>query len=120
MRKAFINSAISILCCTTVLSSAVAETTYTCSSVPYGVTMEGNGNVYIENLGGLKWAELCNVETAANGIAPAACKSLYATLLLAQSTGRVMTLWFNNGPIGCAANVPWTFAKGLYFWKIDA
>lgn len=97
----------------------LANATYTCAGVPKGVAMGSGGTVVIESLGGLNWTYLCNVDSSANGIAVSACKSLYASLLASELTGRSMTLWFNNAVGSCAANTAWSFGEGLYFWRVD-
>jgi hypothetical protein len=98
-------------------SLAVAQTTYTCAGVPRGVSMGNGGTLVVESLGGLNWTYLCGVETPQNGVSVAACKGLHASLLVAQSTGQPMTLWFTNAAATCAGNTPWAFAAGLYFWR---
>ncbi len=97
--------------------STVVQAAYTRTAVPQGVSMSAGGTVVVQALGGLSWAYLCNVETPQNGVSVAACRALHASLLVAQSTGQPMTLWFDNTAGTCAANAPWQFAPGLYFWR---
>jgi hypothetical protein len=100
-------------------ANSIAQTTYICQGVPVGVAMGTTGTLVVQSLGGLNWAYLCGVNSNDNGIAPAACKSLYALLLTAQSSGRSVTLWFTNAAGSCGANTPWAYADNLYFWRID-
>lgn len=116
------NSAISkatqvVILSVSFLCSTVVQAAYTCTAVPRGVSMGSGGTLVVEALGGLNWVYLCNVETPHNGVSVAACKGLHASLLIAQSTGQPMTLWFENAAGTCAANAPWAFVPGLYFWR---
>ena len=99
--------------------SSIAQVTYTCSGVPRGVAMASDGSVLAESLGGLTWVIFCSVNGGVNNFSAAACKSFQATLLVAQATGRSVTVWFTNTVGSCAANPPWGVTPGFYFYRLD-
>lgn len=101
------------------LPAAFAQSTYTCTGVPRGVSMGNGGVLTVESLGGLTWSYLCSVNGPANGVEVSACKALYAGLLAAQATGRSATLWMTNSAGSCGGNTAWAYVAGLYFWRFD-
>lgn len=98
--------------------STIAQTTYTCSGVPQGVSIEGNGHLLVEQIGGLSWGRLCSVSENINGIAAAACKSTYAGLLVAQNSARPVTFWVSNNAGSCTGNAQWQFVVGWYLFRV--
>lgn len=102
------------------LTSSTAFAGYTCSGKVSGVAMElDNGDVFAESIGAVSWPRLCNMHVAANGIPPDVCKSIYATLLSAQATGKSVTFWVNDTATTCQTLVAWQYVNGLYFIRVD-
>ena len=119
MKTTLVKNVLSLMLPALMAPLAVAQTTYVCSGIPHGVAVWSGGMVFVESLGGLDWANLCGTETAQNNITTQSCKALFASLLVAQSSGRPMSLWITNTAGSCAANPRWGLANGLYFWRVD-
>ena len=102
------------------MTSMPASANYTCSGPVKGVSINGLGAVVAESIGKVQWGFLCNVETAANGINPATCKVMYATLLAAQTTGRSVTLWVTDSATVCP-DLParWGYVAGFNLLRMD-
>jgi hypothetical protein len=94
-------------------------TAYVCQGVVKGLSVDTSGHLLVQSVGtSMNWPRFCSVGQEANGVAPAACKAFYATLLTAQTTGRPVTVWVHgdaNDTNLCASLVPWQFVEGFYF-----
>lgn len=100
-----------------ILFSSTAAFAYTCAGKVSGVSIEAtSGHVLVEKIGPLSWPRLCSVDREYNGISPEACRTVYSTLLTAQTTQRDVVLWFNDGK-DCTQNshTPWQTLTGWYF-----
>jgi hypothetical protein len=102
------------------LSSVLADASYTCSGGVQGVGIEpSTGVIFAEGIGPLEWTKLCSVSKTLNNIEPESCKVIYSTLLTAQTTGKQVRLWFNDGK-NCSkeSHAPWYELKGWYFGPV--
>lgn len=101
------------------LSGALQAQAYVCQGVVKGASLEAGGDVIVQSVGtALTWPRFCNVNRTANGLEPAACKGMYATLLTAQLTGRPVTVWIHgdaNDTNRCSTLTPWQYVQGFYF-----
>lgn len=114
MRSPVVRRAV-LVAAASVLASQTALANYTCSGPVSGVQISPAGVVSAASYAGLSWVHLCSVETAQNGVSPATCKSIYAMLLTAQTSGKSVRLWFNDDPNTCASHTPWTWITGWYW-----
>lgn len=88
---------------------------YTCSGEVKGVSIEPtNGHVLVERIGPLVWSRLCSVSDDYNGVKAETCKTIYSTLLTAQTTQKPVTMWFNDGK-NCSQHPAWNPLTGWYF-----
>lgn len=92
---------------------------YICSGTVRGVAIDSGGDVLSESIGTVLWPRLCNVRATANGVVPEACKAMYASLLVAQASGKTVTFWINDPVTSCATLPQWQFMTGLYFLRVD-
>ncbi|MDN2709725.1 hypothetical protein O0880_09860 [Janthinobacterium sp. SUN118] len=109
-----------MLAIASLITSMPASANYTCSGPVKGVSINGLGAVVAESIGKVQWGFLCNVETATNGINPATCKVMYATLLAAQASGRSVTLWVTDSATVCP-DLParWNYVSGFNLLRMD-
>jgi hypothetical protein len=112
--------------------NAVAATALlvTSSSVPAAVDCVGlvtslsldlnaSGTVTLSLAGGPSYTYLCNIDgTALNGVSPAVCRTMYASLLLAKTTGKRVSIRFYDHD-SCVAVTPWA-NSGTLGWTIMA
>ncbi|MGX9773216.1 hypothetical protein ACWYXN_06865 [Janthinobacterium aestuarii] len=109
-----------MLAALSLITSVPASANYTCSGPVKGVAINGLGGVVAESIGKVQWAFLCNVETATNGISPATCKVMYATLITAQTSGRNVTLWVTDNSTVCPDLPPrWNYISGFNLLRMD-
>lgn len=67
-----------------------------------------SGGLLVEKLGPLSWPMLCEVDSDANGVSQETCRTIYSTLLTAQTTNKEITLWFNDkGDCTDDSHKPW-------------
>lgn len=101
--------------------SAQAQATYTCSGAVKGVSVEPtSGDVLARSIGtAMSWPRFCSLRQDRNGITPAGCKAVYASLLTAQASGRSVTVWVNGPSASCEALSSWHFVEGFYFLEIE-
>ena len=88
----------------------------TCEGVVSGTSIEPtSGDVFVENIGaGLGNARLCSVISTKNSIQPEACKVVYSTLLVAQSSGRSVAVkipTISSCTVTAWESVPFTYLK---------
>ena len=96
------------------MQSTFAQATYTCSGPVTGVAINPGGFVVPGSMGGFNWVYVCQLGTNYNGVTPEACKAIYATLLIAQMSGKHVMLWFDDGG-NCASHSAWAPLQGWYF-----
>ncbi|MEF1213638.1 hypothetical protein REH77_16620 [Vibrio alginolyticus] len=70
----------------------------------------------VESIGPLSWPRLCKVDNEHDNISAEACRTVYSTLLTAQTTNKEVTLWFNDSK-DCSesSHQPWKWLTGWYF-----
>lgn len=100
-------------------STAALAAVYTCSGPVRGVSIEAGGDVLSESVGSVLWPRFCNIRASSNGIPPETCKLMYASLLVAQASGKSVTFWVNDPVTSCATLAQWQFVSGVYFLRID-
>ena len=100
-----------------VVFSTSANAVYTCTGPVTGLTIEPtSGDVIPEAAGGFSWPRMCSVSSSKNGISVESCKVIYSALLAAQTTGKTVTLWFNdNGDCSSSSHPSWQLLTGWYF-----
>ncbi|CCN35785.1 conserved hypothetical protein [Vibrio nigripulchritudo SO65] len=109
------------LCTATVLllssiSFNAIAANYTCSGKVTGVSIDAkSGDVLVERIGPLIWPRLCKVDNEVHGISADACKTVYSTLLTAQTTNKEVVMWFNDGKSCETTAKPWQWITGWYF-----
>ena len=96
-----------------------AQTTYTCggpvTQLSVGGVTGGGGGVVVSGMGGITAGYLCSLTTTApNGIPADACKAIYARLLLAELTGQVLYITFNDN-LTCTTHPAWSWLTGYAF-----
>ncbi|WP_061035160.1 MULTISPECIES: hypothetical protein [Vibrio] len=106
-----------IAVCLVLLSFNVHASRYTCSGKVIGVSLDAkSGDVLVERIGPLSWPRLCKVDNEHDNISAEACRTIYSTLLTAQTTNKEVTLWFNDSK-DCSesSHQPWKWLTGCYF-----
>jgi hypothetical protein len=98
--------------------SAQAHAVYSCTGPVGGVSIDGSGSIVVAQLAGIHWQVVCNVNVAQNNFEPNACKAIYTHLITAQTTGKTITIHFNDSG-SCASHADWTTASGLYFITLN-
>lgn len=98
-----------------ILLSPSAWATYTCTGPVSGTQIAPSGVVMANSISGIPAAYLCSVVSTTNGVAPEACKSIYAMLLTAESQGRSVIMWFDDDPNTCASHTGWSWLTGWYW-----
>ena len=96
------------------ITCAPAFANYLCQGVPTQVTVSPSGTVAVGSAAGLSWVYLCSVNSTANGVDPAACKAILATLLTAQANSSTVTFWFSDS-LTCTTHPDWSWLTGWYF-----
>jgi len=103
------------------IATGSANAIYTCSGPVTGVAIEpATGDLIPETAGGLSWPRMCSVSVDKNGISTESCKVIYSTLLTAQTTGKNVTLWFNDsGNCSSSSHPEWQLLHGWYFMRLN-
>lgn len=98
-----------------------AQAVFTCSGAVKGVSIEPTtGDVFARSIGTtMNWPRFCSLRQDSNGITPAGCKAVYASLLAAQASGRSVTVWVKNPAASCAVLAQWQFVEGFYFLEVE-
>lgn len=97
------------------LFSFSANASYTCAGEVKGVSISpGNGRLLVAKIGPLQWPVLCSVSGDYNGVKAETCKTIYSTLLTAQTAQKPVTMWFNDGK-DCSQHPAWYALTGWYF-----
>ena len=105
---------IPVLAATLLLVSPLVEA-YECVGPVTGTQISPTGVVSASVTAGMSWVYLCSVSSTTNGVAPDTCKTIYATLLTAETQGRQVILWFNDDPNTCASHAAWSWLTGWYW-----
>ncbi|EGR0711319.1 hypothetical protein EX463_13250 [Vibrio alginolyticus] len=99
------------------LVSSASYAKYKCQGQVKGISIDPvSGGLLVEKLGPLSWPMLCEVDSDANGVSQETCRTIYSTLLTAQTTNKEITLWFNDkGDCTDDSHKPWEWLTGWYF-----
>ena len=100
--------------------SASTMAAYTCSGLVVSPAIEPTtGDVLVGSIGPLIWPRLCNVHaTSANGVTADACRTVYATLLLATALGKTVSISSTSASVAsCAAAPQWAQMDG-FSWLV--
>lgn len=96
------------------LSASNAWGSYACAGYVTGVTIGPTGVVAAERIPGGIWVYVCQIGATYNGVGPEQCKAIYTLLLTAQTTGKQVTMWFEDG-LNCTTHPAWAPLTGWYF-----
>lgn len=97
-----------------------ASANFGCYGTVNYLGMEGNGNVFVSLSDTNHIHSICSVnERGAFGVTTAACKSMYATLLLAKSTSRSVGLYYSDMTFTCATLPNWGTMPSTYFVELN-
>lgn len=97
-----------------------ASANFGCGGTVNYLGMESNGNVFV-SLNDINHIHaICSISDQGTfGVTTAACKSMYATLLLAKSTSRTVQLYYSDMAFTCATLPSWGKMPSTYFVDID-
>lgn len=100
--------------------TASANSTYSCTGHVDGVGLDPkSGDVLVKSIGDLLWPRLCSVKAEMNGVSVEACKTIYSTLLTAQTSNKTITLWFSGNKTCTATDHPaWQTLDTWYFGPV--
>ncbi len=96
------------------LAASPAFATYSCSGPVSGVTVGPTGVVSAASAGGQQWTYFCRLGVTENGVSPEACKGVLTVLLTAQTTGKNVQLWFDDG-LTCSTHPTWAWLS-VWYW----
>jgi hypothetical protein len=97
------------------LSSGPVLAAYTCAGPVVGLTLNLDGTVFAEQIAGINRVYLCKLSgTTTLNTSIETCKSIYAMLLSAQTTGKSVMLWFEDS-LTCSTHPTWAGLTGWYF-----
>lgn len=104
-----------LFCLLTLFTSSVYAS-YSCAGTVRGTTVHPtNGTIYVESIGAdIRWPIICSLVSDYGGVSPETCKSIHATLLTAQTTGKKVRFWFNDDG-DCTTHRAWGQLTGWYF-----
>ena len=95
-------------------SSTWAQAAYSCTGLVQGIVIGSTGVVAASGMGGFGNVYICNVTVPFNGVQPAACQTIYATLFSAQKNAKTVTLWFKDA-LTCTTHPVWDWLTGWYW-----
>ena len=98
--------------------SAQAHAAYNCTGPVGGVSLDASGTLLAATIAGITWPKICDVNTTQNGFEPNVCKTVYTQLITAQTTGKTVTIYFNDAG-SCSSHPAWQWASGLYFLTLN-
>lgn len=99
---------------------APASANYQCSGQVKGVALDtANGDLLVESIGSVTWPRLCSFRSTANGVQPDDCKRMFATLLVAQTSGKSITFWVTDSATTCPQLPQFTYVNGIYLLVLD-
>lgn len=87
---------------------------YTCTGPVTGLSISNGGVVTVSGFNGIVDGEICQIGASANGISSDTCKAMYARLLIAETTGKSLTMYFNDS-LTCSTQPSWQYLTGMYF-----
>ena len=97
-----------------------ASANFLCNGTVNYLGMEGSGKVFVSLNDTSHIHAICNVnDQGAYSVTTTACKSMYATLLLAKSTSRSVTLYYTDTTFTCATIPNWGGMPSTYFVELD-
>lgn len=111
IRKQFIRVTSTVLLA---LTASPAFATYACIGPVTGVTVGPTGVVSAQSAGGQQWAYFCRLGVTENSVSPEACKGVLTVLLTAQTTGKNVQLWFDDG-LTCSTHPTWAWLA-VWYW----
>lgn len=111
IRKSLARLALAVL---TAVPAAAVGAQYSCVGPVAEVLVSPTGVVSAGSLGGITWGYWCSISSATNGVSPEACRGVLAVLLAAQTSGRDVQVWFDDG-LSCTTRTPWTWQTGWYW-----
>ncbi|AQS38167.1 hypothetical protein Sps_03020 [Shewanella psychrophila] len=112
----FINCLLAVLVASSMFITP-AFANYACRGEVKGVTISPDGQVFVASIGTLSWPRLCSVAITENNVPPEACKVIYSALLTAQTTGKEVSLSFNDSG-DCNSHTAWGWLTGWYFGPV--
>lgn len=92
---------------------AVASANYSCSGTVDSLALNPSG-VLTVSIGSLQNVYLCQIGTTRNGVPSDVCKAIFAHLLSAKTTGKLVQLQFNDG-LTCSTHASWSDLAGWYY-----
>lgn len=93
-------------------ASAVSADTW-CEGTVNSLGIKKDGLVYVSGPGGLPVVYLCNVQNKDNGVEVESCKTMYSTLLAAQSQKRSVNITFAPKIAACSELESWNYAENV-------
>lgn len=92
---------------------------YSCTGKISAMVVDRSGNLMVVNGPGIvNYAYLCNVKEPGNGVDPQTCRQIQGVLMTAQTTGRTITMWYDDA-FNCSANNTthgnWNYLSSWYF-----
>jgi hypothetical protein len=104
-----------IACVVGTLSSAPAfAVNYACTGPVNGVSTGPGGVVSAANAGGQQWGYFCQLGATTNNVSPEACKGILAVLLAAQTSGKSVTIWYDDA-LSCSTHPSWAWLTTWYW-----
>ena len=93
----------------------LALASYFCNGPVQSVTVSPSGVVTLDAPeAGVHYGYLCTIGNEENNVTSEACKSIFALLLTAKSTGRLVQFGFDDTS-SCAAHPSWAWVTGWYW-----
>ena len=87
---------------------------YACYGVVDHVAVPPSGTInatFTFDNGQMAWQDICNVSTEVNGVSPAACRAILATLITARAGGQRVMMWFDESVSTGCSHAPWSNIK---------
>lgn len=96
------------------LVASTAHANYSCGgAVTYlGIDMGGDVTVSVT---GTPIHKICNFNGGSGRASAATCKSIYATLLAARTTGKTVAIYYDENGYTCSSLPAWSFVPSVYF-----
>lgn len=103
---------------TTLVPNAQAMVDCTGTVTNLSLQLNATGTVTLSLSGGPNWVYLCDVDGAGrNGVSPTVCRTMYASLLAAQQTGKPVLIRFYDHA-ACDAIPGWADAGALGWTRV--
>jgi hypothetical protein len=68
----------------------------------------------VASAAGQAWGFYCQLGGSANNVSAEACKGILTVLLTAQTTGKTVTLWFDDD-LTCSTHPSWAWLNTFYW-----